>query len=151
MLQWYIAMWKDPAFRANTSSRYAALRTSAWSDAWFDNEVRAQAAAVQASAARTFTRWSAAYAADKLQLTAPVAADYAASYNGSITALHDWLLARLRWMDTQLLSGAGTNSTTASQTTQGAGAAGGGPAAASGANGGSVQNASSPPAVGSSG
>jgi hypothetical protein len=104
--------------------------------------VQTQPAAVQASAARTFTRWSAAYAADKLQLTAPGATDYAASYNGSITALHDWLLARLKWMDAQLLTGAGANSTVpgAGQSSS-AGAADVSPAAA----GGGAGNASKSP------
>lgn len=97
-------MWREPAFRANTSSRYAELRKSAWTDDFFSNEIKTQSTAVEPAAMRTFKRWAAAFAADKLQLDPPGAADYAASLKASITYLHDWLLARLKWMDAQLAS-----------------------------------------------
>lgn len=97
---------RDAAFRANVSARYAALRADAWSDAWAARTVDAHAAAVTPAALRTFRRWGAAYAADKVQLPPPGAADYPASLAASIASLRSWTTARLRWLDSQLLAGA---------------------------------------------
>lgn len=127
MMQWYIAMWRDPSFRANASTRYTALRASAWNDAWISSEVKAQAATVQAAALRTYTRWATAFAADKVQLLPPGAADYPASLNASVAYLHDWLISRVHWLDGQLgqnNAAAGLQSGNASNTSGGAPAAG---------------------------
>lgn len=115
-MQWYIALWRDAAFRTNTSTRFASLRASAWADTWFSDEVKAQAAAIKPAALRSYTRWSAAIANDKVPLPPPGGADYSASFDAGVAYLHDWLLNRLKWLDSQLLAGsaqqaAGSNAT----------------------------------------
>lgn len=102
--QWYLALWRDAAFRTNTSTRFTALRTSAWADNWFSNEVKTQAATIKPAALRSYTRWAAAFAADAghVPLPGPGAADYSGSFDAAVAELHDWLLNRLKWLDRQL-------------------------------------------------
>lgn len=98
LLQWYLALWRSPSFRAQAQARYQQLRNSSWSDSWYT--IDTQVARINAATARNFARWGATFAADKVQFTPGLQG--VAAWNASVVDLRTWIVARLHWLDAAL-------------------------------------------------
>eukprot|EP00877_Chromochloris_zofingiensis_P000438 jgi/Chrzof1/10395/Cz04g40110.t1 len=128
--QWYLALWQNPEFRNATNARWQALRKEAWSDAWLSNEVKSQATIINSAVIRDYDRWGQFYAADTTPIQFPTRQE---DFTVSVQQLHDWVLARVRWLDQQIAmeSGSMTLPQPATATAQPAAATAAVPAASS--------------------
>ncbi len=91
---WVARMFRDPAFAARVSARWAQLRPT------FEAQVAglpASADVLREAAARDWQLWH----GPQGQVTGSVHAD---SFDGEVAFLRDWLTARARWMSTPEVS-----------------------------------------------
>jgi len=92
---WFTRLFQDPAFVQKVRTRWAQLKSEGKLDAVFTH-IDMQAQYLQAAQARNFSRWNI------LNIYVWPNRVVTGSYAGEVTAMKDWLRARIAWMDTQL-------------------------------------------------
>ncbi len=93
---WFPRLIADPAFTAVVVARWKELRQAELSDAQVTARIATLTAGLAAGAARNFVKWD--------NLTTPSVGSFdtptAATWDGQVTAMRDWLLTRMAWLDT---------------------------------------------------
>ena len=87
------ALWSDPGFRAEATTRWRALRQNGWTDAELAAAVRGFAERLAPETARNFARYP--ILGQRVGRNAYVGQTYAEE----VDYLEDWLVARARWID----------------------------------------------------
>lgn len=96
---WFPTLIADPAFDAQLRARYQELRKGVLSDAQVTARIATLSQGLSASAQRNFQKWNNLTTERIDVFTTPTAA----TWDGQITAMRSWLIARLAWLDTQWL------------------------------------------------
>jgi hypothetical protein len=93
---WFPRLIADPAFKSAVVARWKELRQAQLSDAQVRARIASLTAGLAAGAERNFQKWN--------NLTTPRIGGFdtptAATWDGQVTAMLDWLLARMAWLDT---------------------------------------------------
>jgi hypothetical protein len=93
---WFPRLVADPDFKSQLVARWKALRQAQLSD----DEIRARiarlSAPLTAGAQRNFQKWPILTTARIGMFTTPTAA----TWQGQVTSMQDWLIARAAWLDT---------------------------------------------------
>ena len=105
---WFRHMWKDdPAFRERARQRWKSLRSGVWSDAALKEMIGGAVAALDGgdnsgggAALRNYAKY-----ADVLEVGEGQKNEggYADVWMGYVNELQSWLLARVAWMDQELM------------------------------------------------
>jgi hypothetical protein len=94
---WFQRLLSDPAFAAQVTARWRALRQGLLSDAQIDARIDGLAAPLANAAARNFARWPI--------LTDPTVGGFATpmdpTWQGQVESMRAWLKSRMAWLDTQ--------------------------------------------------
>ncbi len=116
---WFNVLIAEPTFRAELVARYKELRQTLLSEAEIDARIARLTAGLGPAAARNFERWPilADECVPKAQNSGPgpipgggpcpvgagpsFKTSTAATWDGQLGALRDWLLQRLAWLDSQ--------------------------------------------------
>jgi hypothetical protein len=93
---WFPRLIADPAFEAVVIARWKELRQAELSDAQVTARIAQLTAGLAAGAARNFEKWNSLTASTVGGFDTPTAA----TWDGQVTAMRDWLLARMAWLDT---------------------------------------------------
>jgi hypothetical protein len=93
---WFPLLIADPAFNAAVIARWKELRQAELSDAQVTARIAELTAGLAAGAARNFEKWDNLTTATVGGFDTPTAA----TWEGQVTAMRDWLLARMAWLDT---------------------------------------------------
>jgi hypothetical protein len=93
---WFPLLIADPTFNATVIARWKELRQAELSDAQVTARIAGLTAGLAAGAARNFQRWDNLTAASVGSFDTPTAA----TWDGQVTAMRDWLLSRMAWLDT---------------------------------------------------
>jgi hypothetical protein len=93
---WFPRLIADPVFNAAVVARWKELRQTELSDARVTARIADLTAGLAAGAARNFERWDNLTNASVGSFDTPTAA----TWDGQVTAMRDWLLARMAWRDT---------------------------------------------------
>jgi hypothetical protein len=93
---WFPRLIADPAFNAAVIARWKELRQAELSDAQVTARIANLTAGLSAGAARNFEKWDNLTTANVGSFDTPTAA----TWDGQVTAMRDWLLARMAWLDT---------------------------------------------------
>jgi hypothetical protein len=93
---WFPLLIADPTFNAAVIARWKELRQAELSDAEVSARIAELTAGLAAGAARNFEKWDNLTAASVGGFDTPTAA----TWEGQVTAMRDWLLARMAWLDT---------------------------------------------------
>lgn len=97
---WMTKLMTDPAFLQNVKTRYAELRQGLFSDAALAVRIDELTARVVGASAHDEARWP---PADVIPATGFTAGPTAPTWEGQVQVMRDFVVARLAWMDTQLL------------------------------------------------
>jgi hypothetical protein len=93
---WFPRLIADPAFTTAVITRWKELRQTELSDARVTARIGDLTAGLAAGAARNFQKWDNLAAASVGGFDTPTAA----TWDGQVTAMRDWLLTRMAWLDT---------------------------------------------------
>jgi hypothetical protein len=93
---WFPQLIADPAFNTAVVARWKELRLAELSDAQVTARIADLTAGLAAGAARNFGKWDILTTASVGSFDTPTAA----TWDGQVTAMRDWLLARMAWLDT---------------------------------------------------
>jgi hypothetical protein len=93
---WFPRLIADPAFNAVVVARWKELRQAELSDAQVTARIANLTAGLAAGAARNFEKWDNLDTASVGSFDTPTAA----TWEGQVTAMREWLLARMAWLDT---------------------------------------------------
>ena len=96
---WFPTLIADPTFDAQLRARYKELRQGALSDAQVSARIASLSQGLAAGAQRNFQKWNNLTTERIDVFTTPTAA----TWDGQISAMQSWLIARLAWLDTQWL------------------------------------------------
>jgi hypothetical protein len=94
---WFPILIADPTFDAQLRARYQDLRQGVLSDAQVTARIAMLSQGLAAGAGRNFQKWNNLTTATFGLFTTPTAA----TWDGQLTAMRTWLIARLAWLDTQ--------------------------------------------------
>lgn len=93
---WFPRLIADPAFKAAVVARWKELRQAQLSDAQVRARITALTTGLSAGAQRNFQKWNNLTTMRIGMFDTPTAA----TWDGQVTAMLDWLLARMAWLDT---------------------------------------------------
>lgn len=93
---WFPRLIADPAFTAAVIARWKELRLAELSDAQVTARIAQLTAGLSAGAARNFGKWDNLTSASVGSFDTPTAA----TWDGQVSAMRDWLLERMAWLDT---------------------------------------------------
>jgi hypothetical protein len=93
---WFPLLIADPTFSAAVVARWKELRQAELSDAQVTARIMDLTAGLSAGAARNFQKWDNLSAASVGGFDTPTAA----TWDGQVTAMREWLLQRMAWLDT---------------------------------------------------
>ncbi|WP_437631623.1 CotH kinase family protein [Sorangium sp. So ce854] len=97
---WYQKLTGDPAFMAQVRTRYTALRETLLSDAAIEHRMDTLSAPLGRAVVRDFARWP--VSSIITSSTGFLGGPTAPTWEGQLQVMHDFLLARLSWMDANL-------------------------------------------------
>jgi hypothetical protein len=93
---WFPRLIADPDFKTQLIARWKALRQGQLADAEIRARITRLTAPLAAGAERNFQKWPILTTARIGMFTTPTAA----TWQGQVTAMQDWLIARAAWLDT---------------------------------------------------
>jgi hypothetical protein len=93
---WFPRLIADPAFNAAVIARWKELRQAELSDAQVTARIADLTAGLSAGATRNFEKWNNLTAASVGGFDTPTAA----TWDGQVTAMREWLFERMAWLDT---------------------------------------------------
>jgi hypothetical protein len=93
---WFPALLAEPVFKAALVTRWKELRQGPLSDAQVTARITTLTTGLAAAAQRNFQRWNNLTTEKIGFFQTPTAA----TWEGQVTAMHDWLIARMAWLDT---------------------------------------------------
>jgi hypothetical protein len=96
---WFPILIGDATFRTQLRARYQELRQSVLSDAQVTARIDTLSQGLAAGAARNFEKWDNLTTERIDVFTTPTEN----TWQGQLTAMKTWLVARLAWLDTQWL------------------------------------------------
>jgi hypothetical protein len=96
---WFPKLTAEPAFMERVKTRWTALRMGPLSDDAIGKRIDALIAPLGNAAARDYEKW---HVADILKPNAFVRGPSAATWDGQVQALRDFVRARAAWMDNEL-------------------------------------------------
>jgi hypothetical protein len=93
---WFPRLLADGAFKTQLVARWTALRKTKLSDAEIAARISRLATGLAAGAQRNFQKWPILTTQRVGMFSTPTAA----TWEGQVTAMQDWLVARAAWLDT---------------------------------------------------
>jgi hypothetical protein len=93
---WFPRLIADPAFKSAVVARWKELRQAELSDARVTARIESLTAGLAAGAQRNFQKWNNLTTARIGMFDTPTAE----TWDGQVSAMRDWLLARMAWLDT---------------------------------------------------
>ncbi|WP_437685262.1 CotH kinase family protein [Sorangium sp. So ce176] len=97
---WYQKLTGDPAFMAQVRTRYAELRETLLSETAIEERMDTLSAPLERAAVRDFARWP--VSSIITSSTGFVGGPTEPTWEGQLQVMHDFLLARLAWMDANM-------------------------------------------------
>jgi hypothetical protein len=94
---WFPRLLADPAFKAALVARWKALRQGELSDAQVTLRITTLTTGLANGAQRNFQKWNNLTTERIGFFTTPTAA----TWDGQVAAMHDWLIGRMAWLDSQ--------------------------------------------------
>ncbi len=95
---WYARLFDDPAFSQEYAARWLELRGEHWTNDYLIGTVDRNTELLQESSVRNFQRWRILGS-----YVWPNPNPLARTFNQEVDLMKEWLVARLRWMDSQLV------------------------------------------------
>lgn len=97
---WYPKLTGDASFMSQVKTRYKELRSSLWSDASMKSRIDSLCAPIKQAVVRDYARWPVPGVI--LSSTGFTGGPTAATWDGQVQVMRDFITARMAWMDANL-------------------------------------------------